>query len=169
MGKGGKFVGFNEAWLEYAVGLGKDKTMTINEIQDEIVDQFSAYEDWTDKYSLLIELGNDMEAYPEEHRKQEYVIEGCQSTVWIYCEEGKDGTLTFRGDSDAIIVKGIVALLLKVVDGQKAQDIENAELYFIDKIGLKDNLTPTRSNGLLAMIKQIRLYAMAYAAKERKE
>ncbi len=141
--------------------------MTINEIQDEIVDQFSAYDDWMDKYSLLIELGNDMEPYPEEHRKQEYVIEGCQSTVWIYCDPNADGTLTFKGDSDAIIVKGIVALLLKVVDGQQASDIENADLYFIDRIGLKENLTPTRSNGLLAMIKQIRLYAMAYAAMAR--
>ena len=119
-----------------------------------------------DKYSLLIELGNDMEAYPEEHRKDEYIIEGCQSTVWIYAERNADGTLSFKGDSDAIIVKGIVALLLKVVNGQRPQDIEKAELYFIDKIGLKENLTPTRSNGLLAMIKQIRLYAMAYAAKE---
>ncbi|MCI5982690.1 MAG: SufE family protein [Marinilabiliaceae bacterium] len=140
--------------------------MTINEAQDEIVEEFSAYDDWMDKYSLLIELGNDMEAYPEEHRKDEYIIEGCQSTVWIYAERNADGTLSFKGDSDAIIVKGIVALLLKVVNGQRPQDIEKAELYFIDKIGLKENLTPTRSNGLLAMIKQIRLYAMAYAAKE---
>ena len=140
--------------------------MTINEAQDEIVEEFSAYDDWMDKYSLLIELGNDMEAYPEEHRKDEYIIEGCQSTVWIYAERNADGTLSFKGDSDAIIVKGIVALLLKVFNGQRPQDIEKAELYFIDKIGLKENLTPTRSNGLLAMIKQIRLYAMAYAAKE---
>ena len=140
--------------------------MTINEAQDEIVEEFSAYDDWMDKYSLLIELGNDMEAYPEEHRKDEYIIEGCQSTVWIYAERNADGTLSFKGDSDAIIVKGIVALLLKVVNGQRPQDIEKAELYFIDKIGLKEKLTPTRSNGLLAMIKQIRLYAMAYAAKE---
>ena len=143
--------------------------MTINEIQDEIIDEFSAYDDWMDKYSLLIEIGNDMEPYPEEHRKPEYVIEGCQSTVWIYCEQKPDGTLMFKGDSDAIIVKGIVALLLRVVDGQKPHDIETADLYFIDKIGLKENLTPTRSNGLLAMIKQIRLYAMAYAAKERSQ
>lgn len=141
--------------------------MTINEIQDEIVEQFSAYDDWMDKYSLLIELGNDMEPYPEEHRKPEYIIEGCQSTVWIYCEQNADGTLSFKGDSDAIIVKGIVALLLRVVDGQKAEDIESADLYFIDEIGLKENLTPTRSNGLLAMIKQIRLYSMAYAAKAK--
>ena len=140
--------------------------MTINEAQDEIVEEFSAYDDWMDKYSLLIELGNDMEAYPEEHRKDEYIIEGCQSTVWMYAERNADGTLSFKGGSDAIIVKGIVALLLKVVNGQRPQDIEKAELYFIDKIGLKENLTPTRSNGLLAMIKQIRLYAMAYAAKE---
>lgn len=140
--------------------------MTINEVQDEIVEEFSAYDDWMDKYTLLIDLGNDMPAYPEEHRKPEFVIEGCQSTVWIYAERNADGTMSFKGDSDAIIVKGIVALLLKVVDGQKPADIEKAELYFIDRIGLKENLTPTRSNGLLAMIKQIRLYAMAYAAKE---
>ena len=139
--------------------------MTINEAQDEIVDEFSAYDEWMDKYSLLIELGNDMPPYPEEHRKPEYIIEGCQSTVWIYCEQNTDGTLSFKGDSDAIIVKGIVALLLKVVDGHKPAEVEEADLYFIDRIGLKENLTPTRSNGLLAMIKQIRLYAMAYAAK----
>lgn len=139
--------------------------MSIKEIQDQIVEEFAAYDDWMDKYSLLIELGNDMEPYPEERRKPEFVIEGCQSTVWIYCEAGPDGTLSFKGDSDAIIVKGIVALLLRVVDGQRPEDIERADLFFIDQIGLKENLTPMRSNGLLAMIKQIRLYAMAYAAK----
>ena len=142
--------------------------MTINEAQDEIVEEFSAYDDWMDKYSLLIELGNDMAPYPEEHRKKEYVIEGCQSTVWIYAQQADDGSIRFAGDSDAIIVKGIVALLLRVVDGQKPADIAHADLYFIDKIGLKENLTPTRSNGLLAMIKQIRLYAMAYEAKMQK-
>lgn len=139
--------------------------MSIKDIQDQIVEEFAAYDDWMDKYSLLIELGNDMEPYPEQFRRPEFIIEGCQSSVWIYCEANPDGTLSFKGDSDAIIVKGIVALLLRVVDGQRPEDIERADLFFIDQIGLKENLTPTRSNGLLAMIKQIRLYAMAYAAK----
>ncbi len=134
--------------------------MTINDIQDQIVEEFSGYDDWMDKYSYLIELGNDMPPYPEEFRKQENIIEGCQSTVWIYAQK-QDGKVVYYADSDAIIVKGIVALLLRVLSKQKAEDIINADLYFIDKIGLKENLTPTRSNGLLAMIKQMKVYAVA--------
>ena len=139
--------------------------MSIQEEQDEIVEEFAAYDDWMDKYTLLIDIGNDMEPYPEPFRTPEYVIEGCQSTVWIYVEQTPDGNLKFYGDSDAIIVKGIVALLLRVVSGHKPSEIASVDLYFIDKIGLKENLTPTRSNGLLAMIKQIKLYALAYQAK----
>lgn len=142
--------------------------MTINEIQDEIVDEFSGYDDWMDRYSYLIELGNDMPPYPEEHRIPQNVIEGCQSTVWIHAELNDSGEIVFEADSDAIIVKGIVALLIRVLSGHRPQEILDSELYFIDKIGLKENLTPTRSNGLLSMIKQMKLYAMAYKAKMQK-
>ena len=142
--------------------------MTINESQDEIIEAFSVTDEWLDKYSLLIEWGNDMAPYPEEFRTKEYIIEGCQSTVWICARPNEDGTLHLDADSDAIITKGIVALLINVLSDQKPEDIAKADLYFIDRIGLKENLTPTRSNGLLAMIKQIRLYAIAYAAKQSK-
>lgn len=139
--------------------------MTINEIQDEIVEEFSDYSDWMDKYSYLIEIGNDMPPYPEAERVQQNVIEGCQSTVWIYASLTNDNKIHFEADADAIIVKGIVGLLIRVLSDQSPADILNADLYFIDKIGLKENLTPTRSNGLLSMIKQMRLYAMAFNAK----
>lgn len=142
--------------------------MTINEIQDEIVDEFSGYDDWMDRYSYLIELGNDMPPYPEEHRIPQNVIEGCQSTVWIHADLNDNGEIIFEADSDAIIVKGIVALLIRVLSNHTPQEILDCELYFIDKIGLKENLTPTRSNGLLSMIKQMKLYAMAYKAKMQK-
>ncbi len=139
--------------------------MTINQTQDEIVAEFADYDDWMDKYSFLIELGNDMPPYPEEHRRPQNVIEGCQSTVWIYAHKDENGLVHFQADSDAIIVKGIVALLIRVLSAQEPKDILDADLYFIDKIGLKENLTPTRSNGLLAMIKQMKLYAMAFQVK----
>lgn len=142
-----------------------NKVLSINEIQDEIVDEFSGYDDWMDKYSYLIELGNDLEAYPEEHRLQQNIIAGCQSTVWIHADL-VDGKIEFQGDSDAIIVKGIVALLIRVMSGHTPKEILDCDLYFIDKIGLKENLTPTRSNGLLAMIKQMKIYAMAFDAKQ---
>lgn len=139
--------------------------MTINEIQDEIVEEFSDYSDWMDKYSYLIEIGNDMAPYPEEHRVQQNVIEGCQSTVWINAQLTDEKKIHFDADADAIIVKGIVGLLIRVLSEQTPDDILSADLYFIDKIGLKENLTPTRSNGLLAMIKQMKLYAMAFKTK----
>lgn len=142
--------------------------MTINEAQDEIIEEFATCDEWMDKYTLLIDMGNDVEPYPEEFRTPEYIIEGCQSTVWIYCSQNADGTLSFKCDSDAIIVKGIVGLITRVVDGHTPDEISAADLYFIDRIGLKENLSPTRSNGILAMIKQIRLYAIAYAAKNKK-
>jgi len=141
--------------------------MSINEIQDEIVEEFSDYNDWMDKYSYLIEIGNDMPPYPDEYRVQQNIIEGCQSTVWINAELN-NGLIHFDADADAIIVKGIVGLLIRVLSDQTPDDILSADLYFIDKIGLKENLTPTRSNGLLAMIKQMKLYAMAYKAKMEK-
>ncbi len=139
--------------------------MTINEIQDEIVAEFADYDDWMDKYSYLIELGNDMPAYPDEFRVEQNVIEGCQSTVWIHATLDDEHLVHYEADSDAIIVKGIVALLTRILSGHTPAEILDADLYFIDKIGLKENLTPTRSNGLLAMIKEMKLDALAFKAK----
>lgn len=138
--------------------------MTITEIQDEIIDEFSAFDDWMDKYSYLIELGNALEPFNEQHRTNQNLIEGCQSKVWFNAELDGD-KVVFEGDSDAIIVKGIVALLIRVLSGHSPQEILDTELYFVDKIGLKEHLSPTRSNGLVAMIKQMRMYALAYKAK----
>ena len=140
--------------------------MTIEDIQNEIVEEFSDFDDWMDKYNYLIELGRDLDELDEKFREKDYLIEGCQSKVWLH-PELKDGKVFFRADSDAIITKGIVALLIKVVSGRSPEEIMNAELYFIDHIGLKQNLSPTRSNGLLAMVKQMKLYAIAYNAKLR--
>ena len=140
--------------------------MTIEEIQQEIVDEFSGYDDWMDKYSYLIELGNDMPPYPEEQRTQQNLIDGCQSQVWIYADY-RDGKIFFEADSDAIIVKGIVGLLVRVFSDHTPQEILDTNLHFIDDIGLKENLTPTRSNGLLAMIKQMKLYALAFQEKQK--
>lgn len=135
--------------------------MTINEIQHEIVDEFSVYEDWMDKYSYLIELGNDLKNLDPKEKTDQYLIKGCQSRVWLV-SEFVDGKIIFRGESDAVIVKGLVALLLRVVSGRTPEEIIDNELFFIDEIGLKQHLSPTRSNGLLAMVKQIKLYAVAY-------
>lgn len=139
--------------------------MTIEEAQQEIVGEYAGLDDWMDKYSLLIDEGNALATYPEQWRGTEYIIEGCQSTVWIHCQLAADGSMQFEADSDAIIVKGIVALLLRVVNGHRPEEVASANLHFIDDIGLKENLSPTRSNGLLAMIKQIRLYAIAFQSK----
>lgn len=138
--------------------------MTINEIQDTIVDDFSAFDDWMDKYALLIDLGNSLEAVDEKYKTPEYLIEGCQSRVWLQADY-VDGKVVFKGESDAVIVKGIVSLLIQVLSGHTPDEILNADLYFIDKIGLKEHLSPTRSNGLVSMVKQMRLYAMALKAK----
>ena len=138
--------------------------MSINEIQDEIIAEFSDFEDWMDRYSLLIDLGNELETLPEEQHTEQNLIDGCQSKVWIDAQL-QEGNIIFRGDSDAILVKGIVALLIKVLSGHTPKEIQEAVLYFIDEIGLKEHLSPTRSNGLLAMLKQMRLYAIAYQAK----
>jgi cysteine desulfuration protein SufE len=138
------------------------KFMTINEIQQEIISEFSVYEDWMDKYGYLIELGNQLGELDPKDKNDQNLIKGCQSRVWLVAEMN-DGKIDFRGESDAVIVKGLVALLLKVVSGRTPKEIMDNELYFIDELGLKQHLSPTRSNGLLAMVKQIRLYAVAYS------
>ena len=152
-------------WIqEKFISLQKNN-MTIQEKQEEIIEEFSAFDDWMDKYSLLIELGNELDSFDEVHREDQNLIEGCQSKVWLHGEM-KDGKIEFQGDSDAIITKGIVALLLRVLSGHTPNEILNTELYFVDKIGLKEHLSPTRSNGLVAMIKQIKAYALAFKAKQ---
>lgn len=138
--------------------------MSINELQDQIIEEFSLLGEWMDRYSYLIELGNGLNNFSEEYRTNQNLIEGCQSKVWLHAEL-KDGKIFFFADSDAIIVKGIVALLIKVLDGRTPSEILDADLYFIDKVGLKEHLSPTRSNGLVAMVKQMRMYALAYKTK----
>jgi len=137
---------------------------SINEIQDEIIDEFSEVEDWMDRYQMLIDLGNEQQPLPASEKVDNNLIDGCQSRLWLVCEE-RDGLLYFRAESDALIVKGIVALLIRVLNGHSAADILGADLYFIDKIGLREHLSPTRSNGLLAMLKQMRMYALAFKVK----
>ena len=142
--------------------------MTINELQDEIIAEFSEVDDWMDRYGMIIDLGNSLPAIDTQYKTPEHLIEGCQSRVWLNAEE-EDGKVIFTADSDAIIVKGIIALLIRVLNGHTPEEILNAELYFIDKIGLAENLSPTRSNGLVAMVKQMRLYAMAFNLRQNKE
>ena len=137
---------------------------TINELQDEVIEEFSDFDDWMDRYQLLIDLGNEQEALDNKYKTESNLIDGCQSRVWLQADY-VDGLLHFSAESDALIVKGIVALLIRVLDGHTPQEILDAELYFIDRIGLRDHLSPTRSNGLLAMIKQIKAYALAYKMK----
>ena len=139
--------------------------MTINEIQDEIIAEFSDYEDWMDKYQLLIDLGNEQQPLDEKDKNESNLIEGCQSRVWLQADLTEDGKVHFQAESDALIVKGIITLLIQVLDNQTPEDILNADLYFIDQIGLREHLSPTRSNGLLAMMKQMRMYALAFQAK----
>ena len=138
--------------------------MTINEIQDEIIDEFSGLDDWMDKYQLLIDLGNEQEPLDEKYKIESNLIDGCQSRVWLQADY-VDGKLNFSAESDALIVKGIVALLIRVLSGHTPQEILDADLYFIEEIGLKEHLSPTRSNGLLAMVKQMRVYALEFNAK----
>lgn len=138
--------------------------MTIKEIQEKIIKEFETFKEWMDKYNYLIELSNDLPVIEEKYRTDEYIIKGCQSNVWLYASF-KDGVIKFTADSDAIITKGLIALLIRVLSGRTPQEIMNTDLYFIDKIGLKQHLSPTRSNGLLSMIKQMKLYAIAYNAK----
>ena len=139
-------------------------TMTINETQDEIIEEFSALDDWMDKYQLLIDLGSEQESLDEKYKTEQNLIDGCQSRVWLQADY-EDGIIRFSAESDALIVKGIVSLLIRVFSGHTPQEILNADLYFIEQIGLKEHLSPTRSNGLLAMVKQIRMYALAFANK----
>lgn len=139
--------------------------MTLNQRQDEIIEEFNEIEDWMDRYQLLIDLGEDGGDFPAEEKNESNLINGCQSRVWIVCDENPDGTLSFRAESDALIVKGIVSLLLRVVNGLPAKEIFDADLYFIREIGLTEHLSPTRSNGLLAMIKRIKMYALAISAR----
>ena len=140
--------------------------MTINETQDEIIEEFVELEDWMDRYQLLIDMGEEQEPLPDGGKTEQNLIDGCQSRVWIVCDRGADGRLTFRAESDALIVKGIVSLVIRVFSGHTPQEILDAELYFIPRIGLTEHLSPTRSNGLLAMIRQIRNYAKVSAALE---
>lgn len=140
--------------------------MTINEIQDEVIEEFADFDDWMDKYALLIDLGNALEPLDEKYKTESNLIEGCQSRVWLQADY-VDGRIHFRGESDAVIVKGIVSLLIRVLSDHTPQEILDADLHFIDQIGLKEHLSPTRSNGLVAMVKQMRLYAMAFRAKEQ--
>ena len=161
--------------------------MTINEIQDEIIEEFSGFDDWMDKYQLLIDLGNEQEPLEEKYKTEQNLIDGCQSRVWLvadYVKESGDGSqetggrsletgdrsqetgvIHFRAESDALVVKGIVALLIRVLSGHTPQEILDADLYFIEEIGLKEHLSPTRSNGLVAMVKQMRSYALAFSLK----
>ena len=135
--------------------------MTINDIQDEIIDEFSGLDDWMDKYQLLIDMGNEQEPLDEKYKTEQNLIDGCQSRVWLQADY-HDGVIDFTAESDALIVKGIVALLIRVLSGHTPQEILDADLHFIEDIGLKEHLSPTRSNGLLAMVKQMRVYALAF-------
>ena len=139
--------------------------MTINELQDNIIEEFSVFDDWMDKYALLIDLGNSLPPLDEKYKTESNLIEGCQRRVWLQADY-VDGKIVFQGESDAVIVKGIVSLLIQILSGHTPQEILDADLYFIEKVGLKEHLSPTRSNGLVAMVKQMRLYAMAFRAKE---
>ncbi|WP_195253523.1 SufE family protein [Hoylesella timonensis] len=138
--------------------------MTINELQDEVIEEFSEFTDWMDKYQMLIDLGNELELLDEQYKTESNLIDGCQSRVWLQCDE-KDGRLIFTADSDALIVKGIIALLIRVVSNHTPKEIIDADLYFIDRIGLREHLSPTRANGLLAMTKQMKMYAVVYQSK----
>lgn len=144
----------------------KQIAMSINEIQDEIIEEFSLFDDWMDKYQYLIDLSKNLPIIDEKYKQENYLIKGCQSQVWLFAEE-KDGKVFFTADSDAIITKGIISLLIRVMSGQTPQDILDCDLHFIEAIGLKENLSPTRSNGLLSMIKQMKIYALAFKTQEK--
>ncbi|MCD8165071.1 MAG: SufE family protein [Bacteroides sp.] len=137
---------------------------SINELQDEIIEEFSSFDDWMDRYQLLIDLGNEEQPLPDQYKTDQNLIEGCQSRVWLHADY-KEGKVWFQAESDALIVKGIIALLIKILSGHTPDEILAADLYFIDRIGLKEHLSPTRSNGLLSMVKQMRMYALAFKSK----
>lgn len=140
--------------------------MTINQVQDSVIEEFSAFDDWMDKYNLLIDMGKDMPVVDPTYKVKDFLIEGCQSKVWLH-PEFNGSTITFKADSDAIITRGIVSLLIRVLSGRTPEEIIAADLYFIDRIGLRQHLSPTRSNGLLSMVRQMKLYALAYNAKQK--
>ena len=140
--------------------------MTINELQNNVIEEFADFDDWMDKYALLIDLGNSLPPLEEKYKTESNLIEGCQSRVWLQADYG-DGKILFKGESDAVIVKGIVSLLISILSDHTPQEILDADLYFIEKIGLKEHLSPTRSNGLVAMVKQMRMYALAFRTKEQ--
>ena len=139
--------------------------MTINELQDEVIEEFEGFTDWMDKYQLLIDLGNEQKPLDNRYKTERNLIDGCQSRVWLQADY-VDGKMILTAESDALIVKGIISLLIRVLSGHTPKEIIDADLYFIDRIGLKEHLSPTRSNGLLAMVKQIRMYAIAYSVKD---
>ncbi|MCM1311803.1 MAG: SufE family protein [Bacteroides sp.] len=139
--------------------------MSIEEIQQEIIEEFSDYDDWMDKYQLLIDLGSEQQPLKEEYKVESNLIDGCQSRVWLHAELADSGQIVFEAESDALIVKGIVTLLIRVLSGHTPDEILEADLHFIEDIGLKEHLSPTRSNGLLAMLKQMKMYAVAFKAK----
>lgn len=142
--------------------------MTINEAQDRIIEEFSIFDEWLDRYNYLIELSAELPEIASEHRTDQYVIKGCQSRVWVDAQlDPTDGKMYFTADSDAIITKGIIALLIRVLNGHTPQEVRDADLYFIDRIGLAQNLSPTRANGLVAMIRQMKLFATAYASLQK--
>ena len=140
--------------------------MTINELQNNVIEEFADFDDWMDKYALLIDLGNSLPPLEEKYKTERNLIEGCQSRVWLQADY-VDGKILFKGESDAVIVKGIVSLLISILSAHTPQEILDADLYFIEKIGLKEHLSPTRSNGLVAMVKQMRMYALAFRTKEQ--
>jgi cysteine desulfuration protein SufE len=140
--------------------------MTIEELQQEIIEEFSDYDDWMDKYQLLIDLGSDQQPLPEKYKNENNLIDGCQSRVWLQADMDEEGKIQFQAESDALIVKGIVSLLIRVLTNHTPEEILEADLHFIEDIGLREHLSPTRSNGLLAMLKQMKLYAMAFKAKQ---
>ena len=140
--------------------------MTINELHNNVIEEFADFDDWMDKYALLIDLGNSLPPLEEKYKTESNLIEGCQSRVWLQADY-VDGKILFKGESDAVIVKGIVSLLISILSDHTPQEILDADLYFIEKIGLKEHLSPTRSNGLVAMVKQMRMYALAFRTKEQ--
>lgn len=138
--------------------------MTINEAQDAVIEEFEEFDDWMDRYQILIDLGNDLAPLEEKYKNEQNLIDGCQSRVWLQCDY-VEGHLVFTADSDALITKGIIALLIRVISGHTPKEIMDADLYFIEKIGLRQHLSPTRSNGLLSMVKQIKAYSIAFSTK----
>ena len=142
-----------------------NQTASIDELQEQVIEEFADVDDWMDKYQMLIDLASEEKPLPAEYKTEQNPIDGCQSRVWLVADLGQDGRIRFQAESDALIVKGIVALLIRVLSGHTPQEIIDADLYFIDRIGLREHLSPTRSNGLLAMLRQMKMYALAYKAK----